>query len=187
MRFDLTARLFGAAKLQSCLKNPYLRGPMKTSRLVQFAQLSAVRSICCSNTFATGVIVLPRVFVCALGSTSADVLQIADARRVHQACGTVSKSNLGNALETAGAEVLYRQARSPVSIVKTVLLRDHIELWVNLANARVGSVKVASLGVLVAPVNKMPKHSAYSCNNLNPSSLSSSTLAALSALSRNYL
>ena len=88
----------------------------------------------------------------ALDAMADRAFQIAGAPSVYTACGAVSESSASDGFEMEGAETLYLQNHSQVSVVGGAQLNGQTELWDTISNKQVQPVKVTSPGDPLASI-----------------------------------
>ncbi len=126
---------------------------MNFSRSAQTAILCLTASFLSTNSFVAQAATVPAgACLYALDATADRAFQIAGAQSVYTACGAVSESSASDGFEMEGAETLYLQNHSQVSVVGGAQLNGQTELWDTISNKQVQPVKVTSPGDPLASI-----------------------------------
>jgi RHS repeat-associated protein len=146
---------------------------LNISRSAQTAILCLAASFLPINSFVAQAATVP-VGAClyALDATADRAFQIAGAQSVYTACGAVSESSASDGFEMEGAETLYLQNHSQVSVVGGAQLNGQTELWDTISNKQVQPVRVTSpgdpLASIAAPTSGTivsKSHASFDMNN----------------------
>ena len=146
---------------------------MNISRSAQTAILCLAASFLPINSFVAQAATVPAgACLYALDATADRAFQIAGAQSVYTACGAVSESSASDGFEMEGAETLYLQNHSQVSVVGGAQLNGQTELWDTISNKQVQPVKVTSpgdpLASIAAPTSGTvvsKSHASFDMNN----------------------
>ncbi|MGA2084000.1 MAG: DUF2341 domain-containing protein [Terracidiphilus sp.] len=95
---------------------------------------------------ASAATVPPGACLYALDPTADRAFQIAGAQSVYTACGVVVESSASDGFEMEGAETLYLENHTQVSVVGGAQFNGQTELWDTISNKQVQPVKVSSPG-----------------------------------------
>jgi len=146
---------------------------LNISRFARTALLCLAASFLPINSFVAQAATVPAgACLYALDATADRAFQIAGAQSVYTACGAVSESSASDGFEMEGAETLYLQNHSQVSVVGGAQLNGQTDLWDTISNKQVQPVKVTSpgdpLASIAAPTSGTvvsKSHASFDMNN----------------------